>query len=254
MTNDFDVIAAADEVAQARAAAQLIEPVSTRFDDFGLTEGYAVAAELTRRSEEAGFLPWGWKAGLTDRGVWERMSLREPVWGPLWEDRVTATETLSVGGLVQPRIEAEIAFGLRGGHLSTDAVDWVALAFEICQCHYPGWSFSAADAVADFCLHEALVVGERVPVADVDLTALAGVTAAMRCDGDEVARGGGAKVMGDPVAVIEWMGTTDALEAVPTGRIVTTGALAGAMPLDRGQRWRVEVEGVALPALVLELE
>lgn len=250
----FDIDAIADEIGRARAAGLLIEPFSTRFDGFDLDAGYAVAMELNRRSEEAGFLPWGWKGGLTDPAMWGPLSVREPVWGTLWEDRVTSDAGVRVGGLVQPRIEAEIAFGLRDGHLGVDAIEWVALTFEICQCHYPNWSFSAADAVADFCLHELLVVGDRVPVEHLDLAALADVTAVMRCDGQVVAEGGGSRVMNDPLAVVEWMAASRAPEAVPTGRIITTGALAGALPLEPGQRWRVDVDGIDLPPLGLDLE
>jgi 2-keto-4-pentenoate hydratase len=254
MVTDSDVAAVADELAEARSSGRMIEPPSTRLPGFDVAAGYAVAAELVRRNVEAQRLPWGWKGAMTDRGTWDRLRITEPAWGVLWEDRVTHAESLSVGGLVQPRIEGEIAFGLRDGRLAVEAIEWVALAFEVVQCHYPGWRMTGADGIADFCLHEALVLGERVPAGDVDLHALAEVTAVMTCDGTQAATGGGERVFGDPLAVVDWMGSTDAVGAVPAGRVVTTGALAGALPLERGQRWRLTVDGVALPPVDVRLE
>ena len=41
-----------------------------------------------------------------------------------------------------------------------DAVEWLALGFEIIDCVFPDWKFQPADFVASFGLHAALVVGE----------------------------------------------------------------------------------------------
>ena len=254
MTSRVDINACADELAAARSDGRTIPPFTQRGHGFALADGYAVMAELNRRAEEAGRLPWGWKAGLTDAVMRERMRIDEPIWGVLWQDTVTHATTVTVGGLVQPRIEAEIVFGLADGRLAVDAIEWVAPAFEIVQCHYQGWQMAAPDAVADFCLHEALVVGERVPAAEVDRRLMATIGGQMRRNNDEPLPGSGANVMGDPLAVLTWMGSTEADHAVPTGQLVTTGALAGVQPLSAGDRWHVAFDGDVLPSLSLSLE
>jgi len=60
---------------------------------------------------------------------------------------------LSLQGLCQPRIEPEIAFGLRAapraGMALTElqaCIDWVAHAFEIVHTHFEGWRFTPAMA------------------------------------------------------------------------------------------------------------
>ena len=43
-------------------------------------------------------------------------------------------------------------------------LEWLALGFEIVDCHHPEWRFQPADAVADFGLHRLPVVGTPLPI------------------------------------------------------------------------------------------
>src|SRR5437762_2463129 len=79
-----------------------------------------------------------------------------------------AAATLSLAGLMQPRLEPEIVFGLRQPPASdaladvVRAIDWVAHGMEIVQSPFPDWKFTAADTIAGFGLHGRLFVGPRV--------------------------------------------------------------------------------------------
>src|SRR5262245_66425884 len=73
---------------------------------------------------------------------------------------------LALTSFVQPRIEPEVVFGLRGpvpiegdARAILDAVDWTAAGFEVVQSHFPDWKFRPPDCTAAFGLHGALVVG-----------------------------------------------------------------------------------------------
>ena len=69
---------------------------------------------------------------------------------------------------IAPKIEPEIVFRLRkplaAGDLDPaailDAVEWLALGFEIIDCPFPDWKFQPVDFVASFGFHAGLVVGE----------------------------------------------------------------------------------------------
>ena len=81
-------------------------------------------------------------------------------------------DTFSLTGLVEPRIEPEIAFqfGLAPAPGMDETallacIDWVGHAFEIVQSIFPGWKFSAPDTVAAFGLHGALLIGARHSIA-----------------------------------------------------------------------------------------
>src|SRR6185369_17505489 len=76
--------------------------------------------------------------------------------------------TRAVTAVYSPKIEPEIVFKLRRplaygeGEAAAvlDAVEWLALGFEIIDCVFPDWKFQPADFVAAYGLHAALVVGE----------------------------------------------------------------------------------------------
>ena len=72
----------------------------------------------------------------------------------------------ALAGLVQPKIEPEIAFKLRHAPPAAgdpaallESIEWLAQGFELVQCHFPGWEFAAPDAVADGGFHGRYVVG-----------------------------------------------------------------------------------------------
>ena len=80
--------------------------------------------------------------------------------------------TFSLAGLAEPRIEPEIIFKLATAPTPDmnevallEIIDWVAHGFEIVQSIFPGWKFSAADTVAAFGLHGALLIGPRYSIA-----------------------------------------------------------------------------------------
>jgi 2-oxo-3-hexenedioate decarboxylase len=69
---------------------------------------------------------------------------------------------------VEPRIEPEVMFGLKGAPLPRmseaallDCIEWVALGYEVVQTIFPGWNFAATDAVVANGMHGALLVGTR---------------------------------------------------------------------------------------------
>ena len=86
------------------------------------------------------------------------------------------------------------------------SVEWMAPGFEIVQCVFPGWRFTAADCTAAFGLHGALVVGTPVAVNARDRAAiaerLATFTATFSRDGSMVEQGSGANVLGSPALAL----------------------------------------------------
>ena len=94
-----------------------------------------------------------------------------PVWAPLFDSTVHyATDNFALHSLMkaqQPCITPELVFKLRRTpdpdctiEELADALEWIAHGFEITVSPFPGWQFEAADAVAAFGLHRALIIGE----------------------------------------------------------------------------------------------
>ncbi len=135
------------------------------------------------------------------------------------------------------------------------------MGFELVDCHYPGWRFTPADGVVDFGLHATLIVGERIFVKDLAPAAtLVGQIRRFRAkllrDGQFQEGESGSDVLGSPLLALDYLAREigqQAAEPLVAGEVVTTGTLTAAPFVRPGQIWRVEVTGIDLPALTLEL-
>jgi 2-oxo-3-hexenedioate decarboxylase len=239
------------ELEAARAAGELVTPPSQRRDSFSLADGFAVGRRLAERRAAAGSRPAGQKIGLTYRPVWERVGVTHPLWAPVYADGITTDKAFDLKPLALPRLEIEVLFRLRAGlepgadrSAVAAAVDEVALAFEIVDCHYPDWVCTPADIVADHGFHAGLVVGRPMTITGDEVVALRDVAVVLDCDGERVADGSGHDVLGGPAdALVELLASPFAARLEP-GDVVSTGALTrGSHPVSPGQHWVARATG-----------
>ena len=257
-----------DRLLAAYDTAGLLRRPSQEAVAFTVADGFAAADALRRLRIARGERPAGYKIGFTNRGIWDRYGVHEPIWGPLWDSTTALLDgnsaALSLRGLSQPRLEPEVVFGIaqtpRAGMSLPElkgCLAWVAHGFEIVHTHFENWRFSAADTVADFALHGRLRVGPRVPVRGWTTLAddLAALHVELLCDGRVVDRGQGAFVLDGPLNALRlWV---DAMaEHTPgwplrAGDVVTTGTLTDAWPLQPGQTWSTALSDARLAPLTL---
>ncbi|MEZ5167382.1 MAG: hypothetical protein R2695_13175 [Acidimicrobiales bacterium] len=149
--------AAADRLVVAAAAGVPCPPVRELVADAGLDEGYAVQ-EIVRARTEQRRTRAGRKIGLTSEAVQQQMGVATPDLGVLHTDMAFPDgTTIPSGLLLQPRIEAEVAFVLGAdlpavGVTAADvaaATDHVVAAIEVCDSRIAGWDISLFDTVAD---------------------------------------------------------------------------------------------------------
>jgi 2-oxo-3-hexenedioate decarboxylase len=238
---------------------------------FSMADGFAIADALRSLRMARGEKPLGYKIGFTNRSIWERYGVHQPIWGPVWDSTTVLLDgtstTVSLGSLSQPRLEPEVVFGFaqspRAGMSLAElqgCLAWVAHGFEIVHTHFEGWRFSAADTVADFALHGRLVVGPRVPVQGWATLAedLAALRVVLLCDGGVVDRGEGAVVLDGPLNALRLWIDAMALHTpgwpIRPGDCVTTGTITDAWPLLPGQSWSTTLSELRLSALTLRTE
>ena len=132
-------------------------------------------------------------------------------------------------------------------------IDWVAHGFEIVQSIFPGWKFCAADTVAAFGLHGALLIGPRAPIAanaEVWKRTLATFEIDLGREGKVVDHGLAANVLGGPVSalrhLVDILARDQANAPLAAGELVTTGTLTRALPVAPGETWTTELTGLAL--------
>jgi len=268
---DNDAIAAlADELIHASDQGSTLAPPSERVAAFGTALAYQVLAAISARRRAQGWQWAGRKLGYTNKSLWARYQVDEPFWAPMWTTTVhPGARQLALSGLVQPRIEPEVAFRLRRPPPREyeparvlECVEWLAPAFELVQCPYPDWRLRAPDAVAAYGLHGALVLGTPIAIAGRDPGELARLletfTASLARGAERVDSGTGANVLGSPLrALVELARLTASREDSPPlapGELITTGTITGAWPVSGGETWRVEYGELGLEPLTLRLE
>jgi 2-oxo-3-hexenedioate decarboxylase len=239
----------AEELVQLHDAPREVAPFSQRYPGLTSAAGYAAAQRLHEHRVARGWKPVGRKIGFTNRTLWQRYGVHEPMWGMVYDRTLLHARdnqaSVPLDGLVQPRIEPEIAFKLKqapGGNLA-DCIEWMAHAVEIVQCHHPQWQVTIADCTADNGLHGRLIVGTPMPLADN----LAEVEARLFKADRLVDQGVGANVLGGPMLSLAYL--VELLKKRPdaplrAGEIITTGVLTDAHPVAAGETWRTELTGL----------
>ena len=226
------------------------------FTDLQAAYQAALAVRLLRK--QRGEVPRGYKIGFTNRNIWPRYQVFAPIWGSVWNSTLSFADDgggeVSLAGLCQPRIEPEAVFGMKSTPRTDaslddlfDALDWVAPGFEVVQSHRAGWKFSTAETVADSGLHGRLLVGKKLPVADLARDAqelqivLASTRLGLHKNGSLAEEGVGANVLDDPLrALHHFLQELHACPGAPdlqAGDVITTGTWTDAWPVEPGERW-----------------
>jgi 2-oxo-3-hexenedioate decarboxylase len=269
--NDQQLDQIAAEMLAAKDASQLVEWPSARYAGFDLGAAYSVGERMTALRRARGEQPVGRKIGFTNRGIWAEYKVDSPMWAHVYDSSLVQAEqgetNLSLAGTLAPRLEPEIVLGLRQAPSGPDddesalldSVGWLALGFEIVDCHYAGWNLTIPDAVADFALHYRLVVGRPLPV---DHSRAARIVEALRETGVElrradstIATGKGANALGSPLLALGYLGAVlrrqPAALQLGAGEVITTGTLTPAMPITVGETWSVRVDALDLAPLTV---
>ena len=265
-----DLKAIADRLIAAYDGAVTLPPITADVPEFSVADGYAVLHDIETRRRAQGWRPVGRKIGFTNRTIWPRYGVYQPMWAHVWAHTVhSATNgraTLSLKGLVQPRIEPEVVFKLNGPvPAGADpasilaAAEWIAPGFEIVQSHFPGWKFTAADCTAAFGLHGALVVGPPVALTDANRGSFAAALSSFELTlsrGDQVIdRGIGANVLDSPALALGHLARVLSEQPwappLAAGEIVTTGTITDAWPVAPGDTWSSDYGALGLSGMVL---
>jgi len=249
-----DVERAADALIEARREGRPCPPLRGEL----LPAGDVASAYRVQRAQVARWLAGGdrrvgAKIGLTSVAVQRSLGVHEPDFGTLLAGMaVPDGAEVELGGLLQPRVEAEVAFVL-GADLTDErvttvdvirAVDHLLPAIEIVDSRVAGWDISIVDTVADNASSALFVLG-TVPrrLGDVDLR-LAGMV--LEHAGEPVSVGAGAACLGNPLHAVAWLAGTLAREGDPlrAGDVVLSGALGPMVPVTPGAAYEARISGL----------
>ena len=272
MSHEFDLHTIAHEIKVAQDQCRQLELFTERFKDFGSAEAYAVAHRVHEMRIKEGAVPVGRKIGFTNPKMWEIYGVSEPIWGYVYDTtlmRLTHPEVrCRIGRFAEPKIEPEVVVHFRWAPpLSSDleeilaCIDWIAHGIEIVQSHFPGWEFRAADTIADWGLHGTLIVGEPQEVSRLGPTVMSDLerfAITLSCDGEVRESGQGSNALGGPLRAVAHLIAVIAKQPhtlpLQPDELVTTGTLTAALPIQPGQTWTTNLDGIALPGISVLFE
>jgi len=106
----------ADALIACQDQAGTLAPITGGDPTFDVPRAYEVLAEINARREAQGWIPVGRKIGFTNRTIWERYGVYQPMWAPVWSHSVHfaqhGAETLPLAGFVQPRSGLALRHGV----------------------------------------------------------------------------------------------------------------------------------------------
>ena len=275
-----DVQTLARELAEAHDGRRVIStPPSSRGDGFDLAAAYAVEGELVQMRHADGHKTVGVKVGYANKAMWRVLKLETLVWAHMYDDTVQYAKgneaTLSIAHMISPKIEPEIVFKMKAplsGAASLgagviepaatlEAVEWLALGFEIIDCPYADWKYQPADFVAAYGLHAALIVGEPRAVTAANIPELVEQLPTFKVrlskDGELAAEGSGKNSLRSPALcfaeLAAAMSRQEGAEPLAAGDLVSSGTLTESTAIGPGATWTATVDGLTLPALRMRL-
>lgn len=243
------VAQAVERLADAASTGTPGAPVRDLLGADNIAAAYAVQQRLVARRVESGARPVGHKVGLTSPGVQAQLGVDQPDFGVLLDDMdVSSLPSVPVTGLLQPRIEAEVAFVLGSdldGDLDRDtvraAVAGVLPALEIVDSRVAGWDIRIADTVADNASSGLFVLGGHSR--GLDEVEPRDVTMELLEDGLVVSTGDGTACLGDPLEALTWLARTaqESGDPLRAGQVVLSGALGPMVDVRPGSTYEARI-------------
>jgi 2-keto-4-pentenoate hydratase len=244
---------AAERLIAAERSRVPCAPVRDLLPDGGIDDGYEVQ-RIVREQTAAGRHLVGRKIGLTSPAVQQQMGVDTPDFGVLFADMAYGDcQPIPYERLMQPRVEAEVAFVL-GRDLPERmvtvadvlrATDFVVPAIEVVDSRIENWDISILDTVADNASSGLFVLGAAPrSLRDIDDLRDARMTLT---DGSSVRSSGtGAACLGHPVNAVVWLANALAARGEPlqAGEVVLSGSLGALVPVEPGACYEAAITGL----------
>jgi len=227
--------------------------ITDDYPEMDWEDAYAIQNAIAGRKLARGERIVGLKAGLTSRAKMKQMGVETPIFGFL-VDRYVVPDggDCRIGELIHPKVEPEIAFVTKaplkgpGCHVADvlAATDFVMAGIEIIDSRYRDFKFDTKSVVADNCSSARFVLGSVARKVDgLDLRTLGVV---MEKNGEVVALGAGAAVLGHPAIAIAMLANHlgQRGEAIPAGTMILSGGITEAVSVAVGDAVHLRIQGL----------
>ncbi|HVJ49615.1 2-keto-4-pentenoate hydratase [Desulfitobacterium sp.] len=239
------------ELFQASKTREVGAPLSERFPDITVEDAYYIQVHTLKQFAAQGNKVTGKKIGLTSKAMQSMFGVFEPDFGSLLDHLAfNSGDEIPAELLIQPKVEAEIAFVLQndltGKHITArdvlDATAYVTAAIEVVDSRIRNWQIKLSDTVGDNASFGAYVLGNTTSsVRDIDLR-LVGMV--LERNGVIANTGAGAAVMGHPANCVAWLANkmNEFNTPLRKGDVILSGAVTAAVEAKPGDYFRVQFD------------
>ena len=259
MSTQQAIQAAVERLAEAQRTRVPCAPVRDLIGTDDLPAAYAVQQGLVQARIAGGVSVVGRKIGATSKAVQDQLGVDQPDFGYLLSDMDVSYGARPEGGpismstLVQPRVEAEVAFRLGQDidvpeeeitlELVREAVEVALPALEIVDSRIADWGIKFTDTVADNASSGLFVIGtDPKPLSEVEPVE---VEMSLSINDEVRSSGNGAACLGDPLEALRWLAVQSTRFGDPlrAGQLILSGALGPFVPFAPGDRVVASISG-----------
>ncbi|MDE2255648.1 MAG: 2-oxo-3-hexenedioate decarboxylase [Betaproteobacteria bacterium] len=251
-----------DEIAIGRLAAHLdtcirevkdTVKITDTYPEMDWDDAYAVQDALRERQIARGARVIGYKIGLTSLAKMKQMGVNSPVFGCLLDAHALPDGgSADTAALIHPKVEPEIAFVLERELKGPDchigavlaATAFVLPGIEIIDSRYRDFKFDLKSVIADNTSAARFVIGgQPLAIAGADLRTIGIV---LERNGESVAFGAGAAVLGNPAVAVAMLANHLAArgESIPAGAVILSGGITEAVAVRPGDNVTLRIHGM----------
>ncbi|MCM3592531.1 fumarylacetoacetate hydrolase family protein [Brevibacillus borstelensis] len=240
----------ADHLAEAERSGLAVEPITKIEPEISVEDAYRVQLLTVGRKVNADDVITGKKIGLTSLAMQTLLGVDQPDYGHLLDSMAVENHGhISCKKVLQPKVEAEIAFflkrDLKGPRVTALdvmlATEYVVPALEVVDSRIADWKIKLEDTVADNASSGFYVLGGRPGKPDqIDLV-MAGMV--LYKNGEVMNTGVGAAALGNPAVCVAWLANKLAEFDIPlkAGEVILSGALSAAIAAEPGDSFRARI-------------
>lgn len=200
----------AESLFKSEIEKKAISPLTKKYPDITISDAYKIQSSVLKRKKNEKIV--GKKIGLTSRPMQELLGVNEPDYGYITDKMIILEgDPVKISELIQPKIEAEIAFvfgeGLKGPGVTASEVlkktIGVVPAIEVIDSRIKGWKIKIQDTIADNASSARVILGSKLTsIKDIDLRLIGLV---LEKNGKIVSTGAGAAVLSSPAQAVAWL-------------------------------------------------
>jgi len=241
----------ANELLNAEMSRKPVVPITERYPEVTIEDAYHIQLKVVEAKRKLGQTVVGKKIGLTSKQMQQLLGVYEPDYGHIMDSlMVFEGDSIDLNLLIQPKLEAEIAFFLQedltGPGVTVakvlKATRGITAAIEVIDSRIEKWRIKIQDTVADNASIGRVVLGGRMSsVEDVDLRLLGMV---LRKNGEIVSCSSSAAVLGNPAQAVAWLANKLSTYGInlKAGELIMSGSLVAAVEVGKGDEATVEFD------------